>query len=129
MSKKKIDAPQVVENDVADSPDEPQEEVTIIEKPAEKREPGIEDGVYTEYGLELSNGVTIPEVHVVVDPDRFPMDFDSLMDRGRVDLAMMLLLSDQTMYVLRALGANRKMVREEILPVVKRGMEMAAEDA
>lgn len=120
----KKDVMEIIKNDV---PDAPQDEISTIEQDVEKKEPSIEDGVYTEYGVELSSGVTIPEMHVVVDPDRFPMDFDRLMDRGRVDLAMVLLLSDQTMYLLRAIGANRKMVRDEVIPVVQRGLEMSKE--
>lgn len=116
----------VIENDV---PETPQDEVITMEKDTEeKKSPGIEDGVYTEYDVVLSSGITIPEVHVVVDPDRFPMDFDRLMDRGRVDIAMLLLLSDQTMYILRTIGANRKMIRDEVIPVIQRGLEMSREN-
>lgn len=121
----KKDVMEIIKNDV---PDAPQDEISTIEQDVEKKEPSIVDGVYTEYGVELSSGVTIPEMHVVVDPDRFPMDFDRLMDRGRVDLAMLLLLSDQTMYILRTIGANRKMVRDEVIPVIQRGLEMSREN-
>lgn len=125
--KKKIDGPQVIEHDVEDASTDPQEEVSTIEKTEEKKEPTIEDGVYTEYDVKLSTGVILPEVHVAVGENKRPPEFRRMMAQGFPDVAMQFLLSDQTTYLLRTIGWSEEMFKEDIAPIIKRGMEKAAE--
>lgn len=107
-------------------------EVEVIEKdvnttpPEEVQEPELEEGVYTEYGVELSNGVHI-DVGVVVDADQLPATVSSLMAEGNTEALVVAQLTVGTRRMMDFAGATRKDLREVFPPVIERAR--AAADA
>ena len=101
------------------------DEVEVLDK-APEREATLADGVYTEKGVKLTNGVEI-ELSVIVDKDMLPASMSSLVHEGNMEGALMAQLTPETRRVLDWVGATRKDLREVIAEVIKRGTD-ATED-
>lgn len=84
----------------------------------------IQDGVYIEEGVRLTNGVEIV-VEVIVDKDELPASMSSLVHEGNLEGVLMAQLTPSTRRLLDMVGATRRDLREVISDVVQRGVELA----
>lgn len=84
----------------------------------------IQDGVYIEEGVRLTNGVEIV-VEVIVDKDELPASMSSLVHEGNLEGVLMAQLTPSTRRLLDMVGATRRDLREVISDVVHRGVELA----
>lgn len=112
----------VVENNI---PDAPQDEVITItkdEEGTEKKEPVLKDGVYTEYGVELVNGVKIP-VSVIVNEKDLPATFGSLVSEGNGAALIIAQLTAGTRRMIDLAGATMADIGETFPAVIMRGRE------
>ena len=112
---------EVIEKDVNTTPPEELDTGQV-----EAKAPELKDGVYTEYGVELSNGVHI-DVGVVVDADQLPATVSSLMAEGNTEALVVAQLTAGTRRMMDFAGATRKDLREVFPPVIERSR--AAADA
>lgn len=99
------------------------DEVEVLDK-APEREATLSDGVYTEKGVKLNNGVEI-EISVIVDKDMLPASMSSLVHEGNMEGALMAQLTPNTRRLLDLVGATRKDLREVIAEVINRGTDAA----
>lgn len=119
------DVAHVVENEVA----EPQGEVATIEaggKDVAKREPVLKDGVYTEYDVELVNGVKIP-VSVIVDEMKLPATFGYLISEGNGAAMVIAQLTAGTRRIIDLAGATMEDINATFPEIIQRGREAAGE--
>lgn len=100
------------------------ENTTTDETP---RTPELEKGVYTEFRVELGNGVKV-DVSVIVDRDMLPASFSTLVAEGNVEAMIIAQVTDFTRKMLDFAGATRKDLRDVIAPVVERAQEAADKD-
>lgn len=98
-------------------------ETTVDQNPA-PREPEHKNGVYTEYDVELSNGVRIA-VEVITDKDELPARFSEMLLSGNFEGAILAQLTPVTRRIIDVAGASRRDLREVLSPVVERANELA----
>lgn len=118
------DVAHVVENEI---PESPQDEVITIEaegKTAAKREPALKNGVYTEYDVELVNGVKIP-VSVIVDEMKLPATFGSLISEGNGAAMVIAQLTAGTRRIIDLAGATMEDINATFPEIIQRGRDAA----
>lgn len=101
-----------------------QVEVVRNEKANSGGEGRIQDGVYIEEGVRLTNGVEVV-IEVIVDKDQLPASMSSLVHEGNLEGVLMAQLTPSTRRLLDLVGATRKDLRDVISDVVQRGVEAA----
>lgn len=84
----------------------------------------VQDGVYIEEGVRLTNGVEVV-IEVIVDKDQLPASMSSLVHEGNLEGVLMAQLTPSTRRLLDLVGATRKDLRDVISGVVQRGVEAA----
>lgn len=111
---KSVDQVEIVENDTT-TPTAPKGE--------------IKDGVYTEKDVELSNGAKI-EVGVIVDQNRLPATYGSLLAEGNGPALTIATMTTQTRRVLDLMGATMEDLQGALPAVIERARDAAdaAED-
>ncbi|MGC2865986.1 hypothetical protein ACMG4H_14145 [Corynebacterium glutamicum] len=117
------DVANVVENEVAES----QGEVATIEtggKGVAKREPSLENGVYTEYDVQLVNGVKIP-VSVIVDEMKLPATFGSLISEGNGAAMVIAQLTAGTRRIIDLAGATMEDINATFPEIIQRARDAA----
>lgn len=86
----------------------------------------VQDGVYIEEGVRLTNGVEVV-IEVIVDKDQLPASMSSLVHEGNLEGVLMAQLTSSTRRLLDLVGATRKDLRDVISDVVQRGVEAAGQ--
>ncbi|MDK8889845.1 hypothetical protein QQA05_00250 [Corynebacterium macclintockiae] len=99
-------------------------EVDVVDGNGEKREPVFADGIYTEYGVELTNGAKV-DVEVIVDKRKLPASYGLLLSEGNGPAIIMATLTTRTRRFLDWAGATLDDI-EDVLPgVISRGQEFS----
>lgn len=99
-------------------------EVDTVDKTGEAKDPTFIDGVYTEYGVELRNGMKL-DVEVITDRDELPASFGNLLSDGNGPAMVMAMLTVKTRRLLDLYGATMKDVKVTLPPVIERAREAA----
>lgn len=81
------------------------------------------NGIYTEYGVELSNGVKV-DIEVITDHDNLPASFMTYAAEGNTLALMLAKLTPNTRRILDFLGATQKDLRTVIADVISRANEV-----
>lgn len=98
------------------------------EAPKEVQEPTLKDGIYTEYGVKLTNGNAV-EVGVIVDRKRLPATYGSLLAEGNGPALTIATLTSRTRQLLDWTGATFEDLEDVLPDVINRAREAAdAED-
>lgn len=97
------------------------ESLPITEDQAPK-EPTLEDGIYTEYAVELGNGVKV-DIEVVFDREELPASYMSLVAEGNMEAALIAQLTPRTRRILDLVGATLKDLKSCVLDVVGRAQK------
>lgn len=98
-------------------------DVEIVDK-EDKKDPTFANGVYTEYGVELTNGAKV-DVEVIVDKRNLPASYGLLLSEGNGPAIIMATLTTRTRRFLDWAGATLDDI-EDVLPgVIKRGQEFS----
>lgn len=84
----------------------------------------IKDGVYTEKGVELTNGTKI-EVGVIVDQKKLPATYGSLLAEGNGPALTIATLTTKTRRILDLSGATMEDLEEVLPAVIERGRDAA----
>lgn len=98
-------------------------DVEVIDK-AEKKDPTFANGVYTEYGVELTNGAKV-DVEVIVDKRNLPASYGTLLAEGNGPAIIMATLTTKTRRVLDWSGATLADIEDVLPAVVSRGQEFS----
>lgn len=109
-----------------ETPNETMNETTTnetTEKETTPRTPEHKDGIYTEFDVELANGVRI-NVEVITDDDNLPARFSEMAFSGNFEGAILAKLTPFTRKVIDLAGASRKDLREVLAPIVDRANEL-----
>lgn len=97
-------------------------EVEVLDKAPEVNW-SVENRIYTEKEVELTNGVKV-DVSVFLDNDDLPASFAALVAEGNVGGMLMARLSEPTRRLLDWVGATQRDLREVIVPVIQRADDL-----
>lgn len=99
-------------------------ERTPEEMAAEATKGEIKDGVYTEKGVELSNGSKI-DVGVIVDQRKLPATYGSPLAEGNGPALTIATLTTQTRRILDLYGATMEDLEAVLPQVIERARDAA----
>lgn len=99
-------------------------EVDVVDSSGEKKDPVFADGIYTEYGVELGNGVEV-DVEVIVDKRKLPASYGLLLSEGNGPAIVMATLTTRTRRFLDWAGATLDDIEEVLPDVVRRSREFS----
>ncbi|MBK4144607.1 hypothetical protein GWO57_08160 [Corynebacterium macginleyi] len=98
------------------------DEVEVLDKAPEVNW-SVENRIYTEKGVELTNGVKV-DVSVFLDNDDLPVSFAALVAEGNVGAMLIGKLPEKTRTLLDWVGATQRDLREVIAPVIQRADDL-----
>lgn len=98
------------------------DEVEVLD-PAPEVKGTVENRIYTEKDVELTNGVLV-DVSVLLDNDDLPASFASLVAEGNVGGMLIAKLTEKTRKLLDWVGATQKDLREVIAPIIQRADDL-----
>ena len=90
------------------------------------KEPTHTDGIYTEYGVKLSNGMAV-DVEVITDRRKLPASWGSLVAEGNAPALVMASMTVKTRRTLDLSGATLEDVETVLADVISRAQDAAAE--
>ncbi|WP_284784611.1 hypothetical protein [Corynebacterium rhinophilum] len=98
------------------------DEVEILDKAPEVNWT-VENRIYTEKGVELTNGVLV-DVSVFLDNDDLPASYAALVAEGNVGAMLIGKLPEKTRTLLDWVGATQRDLREVIAPIIQRADDL-----
>lgn len=98
------------------------DEVEVLD-PAPEVKGTVENRIYTEKDVELTNGVKV-DVSVLLDNDDLPASFASLVAEGNVGGMLIAKLPEKTRKLLDWVGATQRDLREVIAPIIQRADDL-----